>query len=60
MEKETKQNRYREMIADLLWIGGGTAVSFGVGMIYTAAGIIVGGILAIAFGWLVLNGGDAQ
>jgi hypothetical protein len=29
-------------------------------MIYTAAGIIVGGILAIAFGWLVLNGGDAQ
>ena len=60
MDKKAKRNRYREMISDFLLVGGGTAVSIGVGMIYTAAGIIVGGILAMVFGCLIVAGGDAQ
>lgn len=60
MEKKAKHNRYREMISDFLLVGGGTAVSIGVGMICTAAGIIVGGILAMGYGWLIAVGGGAE
>lgn len=60
MEKKVKHNRYREMISDFLLVGGGAAVSIGVGMICVAAGIIVGGVLAMAFGWLIAVGGGAE
>lgn len=60
MEKKTKHNRYREMISDSLLVGGGTAVSIGVGMVCTAAGIIVGGVLAMVFGWLIAVGGGTE
>lgn len=60
MENKAKHNRYREMISDFLLVGGGAAVSIGVGMICVAAGIIVGGVLAMAFGWLIAVGGVAE
>ena len=59
MEEKTKNNR-REVISDCLMVGGGIAVSVGVSLFHVAAGIIVGGILAMVFGWLVARGGDAE
>lgn len=58
MKKEQTKNR-RETISDVLLIGGGIAVSVGVGLLHIAAGIIVGGALAILYGWLIGRGGDA-
>ncbi|MGM9669728.1 MAG: hypothetical protein ACI3VZ_08250 [Faecousia sp.] len=43
----------REAVSDILLVAGGIAVSFGVSMLHVAAGIIVGGALAMAFGWLI-------
>ena len=57
--KEKKRNG-REIISDVLLISGGTAVSIGAGMVHLAAGLIVGGVLAMAFGWLIALGGDAK
>ena len=57
--KEKKRNG-REIISDVLLVAGGTAVSIGAGMVYIAAGVIVGGVLAMAFGWLIALGGDAK
>lgn len=56
---KTKHNR-QEIISDVLMIAGGIAVSVGVGLMHIAAGIIVGGALAMAFGWLIGRGGDDQ
>lgn len=56
MEKN-KYNR-REIISDCLLVAGGTVVSIGVSLLHIAAGIIVGGMLAIAYGWLIGQGGD--
>lgn len=58
MDKK-KVNR-REIISDCLLIGGGVAISVGVGLLHIAAGIIVGGVLAILYGWLIGRGGDDQ
>jgi hypothetical protein len=58
MDKK-KVNR-REIISDCLLIGGGVTVSVGVGLLHIAAGIIVGGVLAILYGWLIGRGGDDQ
>lgn len=55
--EEKKKNR-REIISDCLLVAGGAAVSIGVGLFHIAAGIIVGGVLAMAFGWLVGRAGD--
>lgn len=55
---DKKKNNRREVISDALLIGGGAAVSVGVGMFHIAAGVIVGGLMAIAFGWLIAQGGD--
>lgn len=55
-----KSNKKREIISDCLMVCGGIAVSIGVGLIYLSAGVIVGGVLAIAYGWLVGRGGDTQ
>lgn len=57
--KEKKRNG-REILSDVLLVAGGTAVSIGAGVIHMAAGLIVGGLLAIAFGWLIALGGDAK
>lgn len=54
---ENKHNRL-EIISDSLLVAGGVAVSVGVGLLHVAAGIIVGGVLAMAFGWLIGKGGD--
>lgn len=58
MDKK-KVNR-REVISDCLLIGGGITVSIGVGLLHIAVGVIVGGALAIVYGWLIGNGGDGQ
>lgn len=55
---DKKKHRRREIISDGLLIGGGIAVSVGVGLLHIAAGIIAGGVLAILYGWLIANGGD--
>ena len=57
--KEKKRNG-REILSDVLLVAGGTAVSIGAGMVCIAAGVIVGGVLAMAFGWLIALGGDAK
>ena len=54
---KSKHNRL-EIISDSLLVAGGVAVSVGVGLLHVAAGIIVGGVLAMAFGWLIGKGGD--
>lgn len=48
----------REAISDRLLVCGGIAVSVGVGLLHVAAGIIVAGILAMFFGYLISRGGD--
>lgn len=50
----------REIISDCLMIGGGIVISIGVGLLHMAAGIIVCGVLAVGYGWLIGRGGDAQ
>lgn len=57
-----EKNKYhrREIVSDILMIAGSIAVSVGVGLLHIAAGIIVGGALAMAFGWLIGRGGDDQ
>ena len=57
--KEKKLNR-REFISDVLLVAGGAAVSIGASVIHLAAGLIVGGLLAMGFGWLVALGGDSK
>lgn len=54
--KRHKRNR-REIISDSLLVAGGIAVSVGFGLLHVAVGMIVGGALAIAFGWLIGIGG---
>lgn len=56
MEKN-KKNR-REVISDVLILTGGAAVSVGVSLLHIAAGVIVGGMLAMVFGWLIGRAGD--
>lgn len=48
----------RELVSDTLMIVGAGAVSVGVGLLHIAAGIIVGGALAMFYGWLICRGGD--
>lgn len=48
----------QEVISDCLMIVGGISVSIGVGLLHIAAGIIVGGALAMVFGWLIGRGGE--
>ena len=49
----------REILSDCLMIGGAVTMSCGVALIDLASGIIVGGVLAIVYGWLIGKGGDA-
>lgn len=56
--KEKKRKR-REIISDVLLIAGGSAASIGAGVIHFSLGLIVGGALAMAFGWLIALGGDS-
>lgn len=55
--EESKKKR-QELISDCLMVAGGITVSIGVGLLHIAAGIIVGGALAMVFGWLIGKGGD--
>lgn len=57
--KSNKSNR-QERISDALMVTGGIFVSVGVGLLHIAAGIIVGGALAMVFGWLIGRGGDSE
>ena len=54
---DKNKNNKQEVISDALVIIGGIAVSVGVGLLHVAAGIIVGGALAMVFGWLIGRGG---
>lgn len=54
-----KKRKGREIISDVLLVAGGSAVSIGAGVVHIAAGLIVGGVLAMAFGWLIALGGDS-
>lgn len=54
---KNNHNRW-EIISDSLLVAGGIAVSVGVGLLHIAAGVIVGGALAMVFGWLIGRGGD--
>ncbi len=47
-------------LAELALLGGAAAVAVGAGMIYTPAGLIAGGGLAIAGAVLSLWGGEAE
>lgn len=60
MEKTNKKHRWREILSDCLMVGGGAAVSFGIGLLHIAAGIIAGGVLAIVYGLLIGMGGDVK
>ena len=53
-----KKRKGREVISDVLLVAGGSAVSIGAGVINIAAGLIVAGVLAMVFGWLIALGGD--
>lgn len=55
-----KKSNKREIVSDCLMICGSVAVSVGVGLLHVVAGVIVGGVLAMTFGWLVGRGGDAE
>ena len=54
------KKKYREIVSDSLLIGGAAAVSYGVALLNLAAGIVIGGLLAIAYGWMIGMGGDGQ
>lgn len=43
-------------VPDALMIGGATAVSCGLGLVYLPAGIVVGGVFALVAGWLLARG----
>lgn len=58
--KHKSNKNWREIVSDTLLVGGGVAVSVGVGLLHVAAGIIAGGVLAIAYGWLIARGGDGE
>ena len=45
-------NHIKPLLPDVLMVGGAAALSYGAGIIHPAAGYIVGGILALAFGVL--------
>lgn len=59
MDDRNKKPR-REIASDCLLIGGGVAVSIGIGLLHFAAGIISGGVIAIVYGLLIGIGGDAN
>ena len=46
-----------DLLPDVLMIGGAAAVSVGAGMVYSPAGWIVGGLFALAAGWIGARGG---
>lgn len=51
---------YKEIVSDSLMVGGAAAVSYGVALLNLAAGIIIGGLLAIAYGWMIGRGDEGQ
>lgn len=57
MAKNKKPIR-REFVSDCFLVGGGMAVSIGVGLLHVAAGIIAAGVLAMLFGYLISLGGE--
>lgn len=57
---EKRKISRKERLSDCLLALGGAAVTAGVCMIHLAAGIIVGGILLIAFGTVLGLGGDGN
>ena len=59
MDKKHKKYNWREILSDALMACGAAAVSFGISLIHVAAGVVAGGVLAIAYGWLIGLGGDA-
>lgn len=44
--------------ADALLAGGAVSIAAGAGMVYQPAGYIVGGLLAMAGGWILAGGGQ--
>jgi len=58
--KHKSNKNWREIVSDALLVGGGVAVIVGVGLLHVAAGVIAGGVLAIAYGWLIARGGDGE
>lgn len=57
MEQNRKPDK-RERISDGLMASGGLLLSVGAGMIDPAAGVIVAGIVSIAYGILIARGGS--
>lgn len=55
--KNEKNPGRRERISDGLMASGGLLLSVGAGMIDPAAGVIVAGIVSIAYGILIARGG---
>lgn len=55
-----KNFNWRGFLSDVLLLCGGAAISLGVGLFDMKAGIIVGGVLAIAYGLLIGFGGDTE
>lgn len=60
MDDKEIETRRREKISDCLLVGGGVAVSLGLGLLHIAAGVIAGGFFAIAYGWLIAQGGGKK
>lgn len=51
--------KHRAIVSDGLILLGAAATAAGVGMIYAPAGVITGGLLLAAVGWLIGTGGDS-
>ena len=55
--KKINAAQTRELLSDVLAVGGAMTVAVGIGMIYLPAGVIAGGLGAVLFGWLIARGG---
>ena len=54
------KNALARNATDLVLLAGAAAIAVGAGMIYLPAGLIIGGVLAIASAVLNTLGGDAK
>mgnify|MGYP000976184324 CR=1 FL=1 len=56
--KRKLNEKTRSTLSDVLLLLGAAAISFGFGLIYLPAGIIVGGLCACGIAFLLVMGGD--
>ncbi len=49
-------NALATWLPDALLAGGAVSIAYGAGLIHLPAGFIVGGLMAVAFGWLLSRG----